>query len=109
MWTVEHSIVTNASPGAINRLFADVASWPEWNKGIEWVTLDGPFAAGTTGQMKVPSQEPFAFRLIAVGSDGFEDETPIPDAGVVVRVRHTIETSAGRTRVAYGVTIDGGE
>lgn len=107
MWTVEHSIVTNASPAAISRLFADVATWPEWNKGIEWVTLDGPFAAGTHGQMKVPGQEPFAFRLLAVGPDGFEDETPIPDAGVVVRVRHAIETSAGRTRVAYGVTIDG--
>ena len=47
MWTVEHSIVTNAAPAAIHCLFADVATWPEWNKGIEWVTLDGPFAAGT--------------------------------------------------------------
>ena len=60
MWTVEHSIVTNAAPAAIHSLFADVATWPEWNKGIEWVTLDGPFAAGTHGQMKVPGQEPFA-------------------------------------------------
>ena len=108
MWTVEHSLLTRASPEAIRRLFEDVAGWPEWNAGAEWVELDGPFAAGTTGRMKVPGQDPLDFRLIWVGPDGFEDETPIPGAAVVVRVRHTIESlDGGRARIVYRATIDG--
>ena len=108
MWTSEHSIVTEAKPEEINRLFRDVVRWPTWNAGTEWVELDGPFAAGTTGRMKVPGQDPFAFRLVAVGPDGFEDETPIPDAGIVVRVRHAIEPiDRSRTRVTYRTSIDG--
>ena len=29
-----------------------MASWPEWNADTEWVRLDGPFAAGSTGVLK---------------------------------------------------------
>jgi hypothetical protein len=108
MWVSEHSIATSASRKAILDLFADVTHWPEWNPGTEWVTLDGPFAAGTTGLMKIPDQDPLSFRLIRVDSDGFEDETVIPDADIVVRVRHTIaSTRDGRINVVYRATIDG--
>jgi hypothetical protein len=90
------------------RLFAEASLWPEWNAGTEWVELDGPFAAGTTGRMKVPGEEPLAFRLVQVGPNGFEDETPIPDAGIVVRVRHQIEPLAnGSSRVVYRATVEG--
>jgi uncharacterized protein YndB with AHSA1/START domain len=108
MWTAEYSIDINASPEAIFGLFADVGRWPEWNAGTDWVELDGPFDVGTTGRMKVPDQDPLAFRLIAVGPRGFEDETAVPDAGIVVRVRHAIEPRVdGATRVVYRATIDG--
>jgi hypothetical protein len=110
MWQDEHSIVADVSAEAIRALFEDVAGWPEWNAGAEWVELDGPFVAGTTGRMKIPDQEPLEFRLVYVGPDGFEDETPIPDAGIVVRVRHSIEPfDAGRVRIVYRTTIDGQE
>ena len=67
-----------------------------------------PRPAGTTARMKIPGEEPLAFRLVHVGPDGFEDETPIPGADVVVRVRHTIEPLAGgRSRVVYRATVDG--
>lgn len=46
MWTAEHSIVTTASPEQIWRLWADVATWPEWNGDIERIELIGPFASG---------------------------------------------------------------
>jgi hypothetical protein len=108
MWNVEHSIEMDAPPEAISAFFADTARWPEWNAGTEWVELDGPFAAGTTARMKIPGEEPLTFRLVHVAADGFEDETPIPGADIVVRVRHTIEPLAGgRSRVVYGATIDG--
>jgi hypothetical protein len=69
MWTYTHSVVARASIEVVHSLFEDVARWPEWNAGTEWVRLDGPFAVGTAGTMKVPDQEPLQFRLIAVGPD----------------------------------------
>jgi hypothetical protein len=52
--------------------------------------------------MKIPGEEPLEFRLVQVGPDGFEDETPMPGAGITVRVRHQIEPLAsGRSRVVY--------
>jgi hypothetical protein len=108
MWSAEDSIEIAASPAVINGFFADTAHWPEWNAGTEWVALNGPFAAGTRALMKIPGEEPLAFRLVHVGPDGFEDETPIPDAGVTVRVRHIIEPLDGdRSRVVYRATVDG--
>jgi hypothetical protein len=110
MWTADYAIEIDATPEVINSFFADTARWTEWNAGTEWVELDGPFAAGTTARMKIPGEEPLAFRLVSVGPDGFEDETPIPGAGIVVRVRHTVEPIAdGRSRVVYQATVDGPE
>ncbi len=109
MWTDEHSQTTSAGIAEIFPLLRDVASWPEWNEGVESITLEGPFAAGTRGVMAIPGQEPLSFRLIWVEPEqGFEDETDVPDAGVVVRVRHTVEPlPEGGSRITYRATIDG--
>jgi hypothetical protein len=109
MWIDEHSQTTSAGIAEIFPLFSDVAGWPEWNEGVESVTLDGPFVAGTGGVMAIPGQEALSFRLIWVNpQQGFEDETEVPDAGVVVRVRHTVEPlPEGGSRITYRATIDG--
>lgn len=53
MITVATSRVTSAvAPSAVFARWADMASWPEWNLDTEWVRLDGPFVAGSTGQLK---------------------------------------------------------
>jgi hypothetical protein len=109
MWTYDYSAESTARPDRIFDLFRDVTTWPHWNPGVEWMELDGPFAAGTTGTMKVPGQDPLRMPLVWVEDDlGFEDETEIPDAGVVVRVRHALkDVGEGLTRITYEVTIDG--
>ena len=109
MWTHQDVIDTTATPEAIFALFRDVQSWPEWNPGVERMELDGPFAAGTSGRMTIPGQPPMATSLTWVEEPrGFEDETPIDDLGVVVRVRHEIEQLAsGHVRIVYTTMIDG--
>jgi len=107
MWTYDHSIETDASPQSIWPLYADVPAWPRWDQGLEWVTLDGPFTAGTTGSLKVPDQDPLAFKLVEVRPlQGFSDETYIP--GLVITFDHTLApTASGRTRITHRVTITG--
>ena len=109
MWTDEHSRLTSAGIAEIFPILSDVGGWPEWNEGVESVRLDGPFAAGSRGVMAIPGEEPLNFRLIWVDPQkGFEDETHVPDAGVVVRVRHTVEhVPEGGSRITYRATIDG--
>jgi hypothetical protein len=109
MWTYDCSAETSARPEVILELFRDVSTWPRWNAGVESMELDGPFMPGTTGTMKVPGQDPMRMRLIAVDEGrGFEDETEIPGAGVVVRVRHALTVlDSSRTRIDYGFIIDG--
>lgn len=109
MWTYAHSLTTTASADAILALYADVATWPAWDAGLDRLELDGPFAAGTTGTMFATGQQPLRIRLKTVDAGrGFEDETPVPDAGVVVRVRHCLEpVGQGGTLITHTVTIHG--
>jgi uncharacterized protein YndB with AHSA1/START domain len=109
MWTVEHSLETSADPETIFALYRDVAAWPRWDAGLERMQLDGPFAVDTTGTMVIAGQEPLRMRLTWVEDGrGFEDETPIPGADVVVRVRHSLEPlDRGGTRITHTLSIDG--
>jgi hypothetical protein len=109
MWSYEHSLETDGRAETIFEILRDVGRWPEWNPGVERIDLDGPFATGTTGVMVIPDQGSLSFRLAWVGEGrGFEDETEIPGAEVLVRVRHSLEPlGAGGTRITYRATVEG--
>jgi uncharacterized protein YndB with AHSA1/START domain len=107
MWEYEHSVETTAASETLWRYWSDVAGWPEWNEGIEKISLDGPFAVGTTFTMTPPGQDPITMRIVElVPGESFTDEL---DAGdVVVRTVHRLRPSApGRTRVVYRTEITG--
>ena len=106
-WHGEHSIEITASPEAIWRVLCDVASWTQWNAGVERIELEGPFASRTWFTMQPPGQDAFRSRLIDVReNERFTDETRIED--LVVTVVHRIEPlGAGRSRVVYAVEAAG--
>lgn len=107
MWQREFSIVANASAEKVWQLFADVEGWPRWNAGIERIAMDGPFAAGTAFEMKVPGQEPLHSTLLeVVPLQGFKDETVVGDIRVVVDHRlHALPE--GGVCVTYSATVTG--
>ena len=109
MWTYKHSIESDASPESIWPLYSDVPAWPRWDQGLEWVTLSGPFAAGSTGSLKVPGQDPLPFKVLDVRPrEGFSDETYIP--GLAIRFDHSLEvTATGKTRITHRVIITGAD
>jgi uncharacterized protein YndB with AHSA1/START domain len=107
MWEYEHTVETPAAPDAVWRLWSDIAAWPQWNEGIEKITVDGPFAVGTAFTMTPPGDEPVQMRLARiVPGELFTDEM---DAGdFTVRTVHRLEPAAGgRTRIIYRTEISG--
>jgi uncharacterized protein YndB with AHSA1/START domain len=107
MWEYEHSVETTAAADVVWRLWSDIAGWPRWNDGVEQITIDGPFAAGTTFTMTPPGDEAIRMRLTeVVPGQLFTDEM---DAGdFVVRTVHRLEPAAGgRTRIIYRTEISG--
>ena len=106
-WTFESSATTQASPEAVWALWSDVATWPEWDDGIEHVTLDGPFAAGTTGALKPAGGPRVRFALTDVRAPhGFADVTRLPLCRM--RVEHRLAAQdGGGTRITHRVTMHG--
>jgi len=107
MWEYEHSIETTADPERLWRRWADMASWPQWNAGIERIEVDGPLAVGTTFTMVPPGEDPVTMRITeVVYGELFTDEM---DAGdFVVRTVHRLQPAGdGRTRVIYRTEITG--
>jgi uncharacterized protein YndB with AHSA1/START domain len=107
MWDYEYRLETSAAPEALWRHWADMASWPQWNEGIETITVDGPFEVGTVFTMTPPGDEPIRMRLTEIEPGrSFTDEM---DAGdFVVRTEHRLEpAAAGLTAIVYRTEITG--
>jgi hypothetical protein len=51
MATHERSLETSATPENAWKIWSDTTTWPTWNPDVRSVSLDGPFATGTTGTM----------------------------------------------------------
>jgi len=110
MWEYEHSVETTAAPQALWGHWSDMATWPQWNEGIDTIDVEGPFAVGTAFTMTPPGQEPIRMRLADIRpGESFTDEM---DAGdFVVRTEHRLEPAgpagAGLTRIVYRTEITG--
>lgn len=108
MWVREFTGTSTASPARVFDVLADAGRWAEWNDGVAAIDLHGPFAAGTSAVMVFPGGGSLPFRLTWVEpGKGYEDLTEMPDDGVAVRVRHTLEPSGAGTRVTYRCQVDG--
>jgi Polyketide cyclase / dehydrase and lipid transport len=107
MWKTEHTHDSDAAPEAIFALWTDVAGWPAWDSSLVATTLDGPFAAGTTGTLHPQGMpEPIAFRLTAVEPGaGFADETRL--GPLVLRFGHRVEPCGAGSRISVSIEAEG--
>lgn len=65
-WHAEHTLDTSAEPGDVWAKLAEVSAWPQWDAGITWAELTGPFSAGSQGRMNVRGEGSRTFRLASV-------------------------------------------
>ena len=101
------SVETTASPQAAWKIWSDVSSWPAWNPDVQSMTLNGPFAAGTTGTMKT-KQGTRAIELTEVvpGQSFRLETTVIP----LTRFAFECKVSAGpsgKTTISQGILVGG--
>lgn len=106
MWEFRHTETTAATPEQLWRRYADPPTWPEWDHETESVTLDGPFAAGTTGKLKPVGGPKTKFRVLEVTDRrSFTDVSFLPLAKM--HFSHTIDPAAGGASITHAVKISG--
>jgi uncharacterized protein YndB with AHSA1/START domain len=107
MWEYEHSVETTAARDTLWRHWSDMASWPQWNDGIEKIEIDGPFEVGTSFTMTPPGDDPVTMSLTEI-TEG-RSFTDVMDAGdFLVTTVHRLEDADGAlTRVVYRTEITG--
>ena len=101
------SVTSSAAPAAFFERWADTATWPDWNTDTEWVRMDGPFQAGTTGKLKPKGgfAVPFVIARMVPGRE-FVDVSRLP--GARLTFDHQVRTTAdGGTRVDVTVALTG--
>ncbi len=104
-WT--HTVSSTATPDQVWALYADVDRWLEWDSGLTAITLDGPFAPGSSGSMTVEGQPPLAWTLTEVTENvSFTDVTDIPGVATLT-FTHLIEPTASGSSITHGVHIEG--
>ena len=107
MFTWSHTITSTATPEQVWPLYADVRRWLEWDSGLEAVTLDGPFAVGSTGTLQVEGQPPLTWTLTDIEENAlFTDVTEIPGVATLTFV-HRLEQRDQGTTVTHEVRIVG--
>jgi len=87
--------------------WADMDTWPQWNADTEWARLDGPFAEGSSGELK-PKGAPkvrFVIERLVPGRE-FVDVSRLP--GARLTFAHLVDPLPdGGCSIAVRVTIDG--
>jgi uncharacterized protein YndB with AHSA1/START domain len=103
----QRSVETSASPAAVWKIWSDTSTWQEWNPDVQSMTLNGPFAAGTTGTMKT-KQGTRQIQLTEVepGRSFRLETTVIP----LTRFAFECQVSAGpagKTIISQGIRVGG--
>jgi hypothetical protein len=108
MWSYQHTAETPADPATVWRLYADVSRWAEWNAAVGRVELNGPFAAGTTGELTPPGAEPLPFRIeVATENEGYVSETDIAETVTLRATNRITPLPGGGTRISHTAELVG--
>ncbi len=101
------TLETSASPDQVWELWSDVTTWSSWNPDVISVSIDGPFASGTTGRMTTKAGGTHAITLTEVEAGrSFRLETsPVPLSRFAFHCE--VRPGAGATVIAQSVTMRG--
>ena len=107
-WELKHSVIADANRQTVWEFVSNVDNLARVEgDAVEWMTIDGPFQAGTRGATKMRGQEPTHWRLVEVEPPE-RAVTEVELTGAVVRFAWTYEGLIdGRTRMSQHIVLEG--
>ena len=106
MATHERSRKTTATADRIWSIWSDVSTWPRWNPDVRTVSLDGPFATGTTGSMTTGAGT-HTIRLENVVQGRSFDLVTSPMPATTFRFHCEVTPDGQGSTISQGVTMSG--
>ena len=107
MATNERSTETTASPEAVWKIWSDTSTWQEWNPDVQSMTLNGPFAQGTTGVMKTKQGTRQIVLSEVVPGRSFRLETTVIPLTRFYFDCRVASGPSGKTTISQGVRVGG--
>lgn len=107
MWKSEHSEETAALATVVWAILADAGGWPTWNPGYSKARLDGPLAAGATGEVTLPNGMQRRFEVYQVMDSTFLSYGGSMPGAKQEFIQRVEPLEDGRTRVTFAHTIEG--
>lgn len=107
MWIKSYSIVTkDVTKEQMWKLFSDVNNWHTWDKGIEYASMQGPFAKGNHFTLKPKGAPKVSIELIeTIENQKFIDLTRFPLAKMYDE--HTFEETKEGLRITNTLKVKG--
>lgn len=65
-WNYSEKVATQATPEQVWEIWQNAASWPCWDKELEWAQIEGEFVVGTLGSMKPVNGPEVKFQLVDI-------------------------------------------
>ncbi len=98
---------TKASPDQVWKIWSDTSTWAKWSPDVLSVSLDGPFATSTTGEMRTKAGGKHHIRLDGVEpGQRFQLETAVLP-GSTFSFRCEVVPFSGGSRISQEIGIAG--
>jgi uncharacterized protein YndB with AHSA1/START domain len=103
----QRSVETSASPAAVWKIWSDTSTWAEWNPDVQSMTLNGPFAAGTSGTMKTKQGTRQVQLTEVVPGRSFRLETTVIPLTRFVFECQVVAGPTGKTTISQAIRVGG--
>lgn len=106
MTSHERSRKTAATAGRVWSIWSNVSTWPQWNPDVRAVSLEGPFATGTTGSMTTGAGT-HAIRLENVVQGQSFDLVTSPIPATTLHFHCEVAPEGSGSKISQGVRMSG--
>jgi hypothetical protein len=103
----QRSVETSASPAAVWKIWSDTSTWADWNPDVQSMTLNGPFAAGTSGTMKTKQGTRQVQLTEVVPGRSFRLETTVIPLTRFAFECEVVAGPAGKTTISQAIRVGG--
>jgi uncharacterized protein YndB with AHSA1/START domain len=103
----QRSVETSASSAAVWKIWSDTSTWPEWNPDVQSMTLNGPFAAGTSGTMKTKQGTRQVQLTEVVPGRSFRLETTVIPLTRFAFECQVVAGPTGKTTISQAIRVGG--